>query len=472
MLREWRTRTWLRLKALVNRRQLVRDLDDELAFHMAMREQKISESGTPPEDAHYAARRRFGNATSVKETSREMWTFIWLETLWQDVRYGARVLRKSPGFTAAAVLTLALGIGANTAIFTVVNSVLLRPLPYKDPSHLNWVSDYVPRFHGNLVGSSDFLAWRDRNTDFQEMAAYDEYSTSLTRDGEPERLSAVGVTANFFPMLGIQPSIGRRFVDSENRAGAPLTVILSNHIWQQKYGADPNILGRSIHLDNQSWLVVGVMPADLRFPDNNLEPDLFEPVTLPPQADFSPQIAQLVMYVIARLKPGVNRERALSDLSTMNRWIVSQFPAAFAAVAKGMEPQMVSLHDRLVGDTRPSLLMLFGAVSFLLLISCANVANLQLARSSVRQKEIAVRLAIGAARGRVMRQLLTENILLAIIAAAFGLFIAREGIQAFRPLAPSAIPHSEFVTVDFWVLGFTMLIAIVTGIFLGWRPHP
>jgi predicted permease len=470
MLREWRIRTWLRLKALVNRRRLDSDLDEELAFHVAMREEKLASGGINPEDAHYAARRRFGNASSVKEATREMWTFTWLETLWQDLRYGARVLRKSPGFTAAAVLTLALGIGANTAIFTVVNSVLLQPLPYKDSSHLYWVTDYNPHFHAAMVGSSDFLAWRERNTVFEEMAAYTNASANLTSDGEPERLEAVGVTANFFPMLGIELALGRGFVDAENHAGAAPVVILGYHLWQERYGGDPHVLGRSIHLDDKSREVVGVMPADLRFPDNNYSPDLFIPITLPIKPDWNPQTPQLIVSVLARLKPGVRPKRAISDLSTMNQWIVAQYPARFAGVTNGMEVHLVNLHERLLGSTRPSLLILLGAVSFLLLISCANVANLQLARSSARQREIAVRLAIGAGRWRVVRQLLTENVLLAVIAAGFGLFIAREGIRVFRALAPTGIPHPETIAMDGWVLGFTMLIAIITGILFGLAP--
>jgi predicted permease len=467
---EWRTRTLLRLKALFRRRQLDRDLDDELAFHVAMREQKLSESVAQPDDAHYAVRRRFGNATSLKESTREMWTFTWLETLWQDVRYGARVLRKSPGFTATAVLTLALGIGANTAIFTVVNSVLLRPLPYKDPSHLYWVSDYLPRFHAAMVGSSDYLAWRERNAVFDDMAAYNYFSTNLTTDGEPERLSAVGVTASFFSMLGVEPAIGRAFVDAENRAGVTPVVILSYRFWQQRYAGSQNILGRSIHLDDSSYQAVGVMPADFRFPDNDRNPDLYLPLTLPPHPIFSPQSPQQILQVLARVKPGIRPERAISDLATMNEWIARQYPAAFAAAASNTQVQFINLHDRLIGDTRPGLLMLLGAVSFLLLISCANVANLQLARSSRRQREIAVRMALGAGRSRVVRQLLTENVLLAVIAALLGFFIAREGIQLFHVLPPSAIPHPEFVVMDGWVLGFTMVIAIVTGLLFGLAP--
>jgi predicted permease len=467
---EWRTRTLLRLKALVNRRRLDSDLDEELAFHMAMREQNLSETSESPDDARFAARKHFGNQTSLKEATREMWTFTWLETLWQDLRYGARVLRKSPGFTAAAVLTLALGIGANTAIFTVVNSVILRPLPYKDASHLYWVTDYVPRFHAAMVGSSDYLAWSERNNVFEELAAYNFFSTNLTTDGEPERLRAVGVTASFFSMLGVEPAIGRAFVEAENRAGATPVVILSHHFWQQRYGGDQNILGRSIHLDDTSYLAVGVMPADFRFPDNDLNPDLYLPLTLPPHPIFSPQTPQQILRVLARLEPGIRPERAISDLATMNEWIVKQYPANFAAAGSNTQVQFINLHDRLIGDTRPGLLILLGAVSFLLLITCANVANLQLARSSARHREIAIRMAVGAGRSRVVRQLLTENVLLAAIAALFGFFIAREGIQLFRMLAPSAIPHPEFVVMDGWVLGFTMVIAIVTGLLFGLAP--
>jgi predicted permease len=470
MRSEWLTRTWLRLRALAKRKQLDRDLEDEMQFHVAKREEKLAATGFDAQESHYAAQRQFGNTTSMREATREMWTISWLENLWQDLRYGARVLRKNPGFTATAILTLALGIGANTAIFSVVNAVLLRPLPYKDPSRLYSITDYVPQFHGTLVGSSDFLAWREQNTVFEQMAAYNDSANNLTGDGDPERVIVSGVTANFFPILGVAPAIGRNFVDAEDRAGGSPVAILGYHLWQQRYGGDPKILDRSVQMDNHTYSIVGIMPSDFRFPDNDVSPELFVPLKLPAKADWGPQTPQQIVSVLGRVKPGIKPDRVLAELKTMNRWIARQYPAEIAAIATSVEVRLVNLGDKLAGDTRADLLILLGAVSLLLLISCANVANLQLARSSVRQREISVRLALGAGQSRLVRQLITENVLLAVISASFGLLVARGGIQLFRVIAPPGIPHPEAVVMDGWVLGFTLLVAILTGIIFGLAP--
>ncbi|HXQ97421.1 MAG TPA: ABC transporter permease [Candidatus Limnocylindrales bacterium] len=470
MLQEWLTRTWLRIKALAKRKQHDRDLEEELQFHLAKREEKFAASGSGVREAHYAARRSIGNANSVREVTREMWTFNWLEDFWQDLRYGARMLRKNPGFTATAILTLALGIGANTAIFSVVNAVLLRPLPYRDSARLYWISDFVPQFNGTLVGSSDFLAWREQNTVFEEMAAYNDSANNLTGDGDPERAAVSGITANFFPLLGVTPAIGRDFVDEEDRAGGPPVAILGHHLWELRYGGDPRILDRSVQVDNHAYRVVGVMSPDFRFPDNDVSPDLFVPLKLPAKPDWSPQTPQQIVSVLGRVKPGTHSDRVLAELKIMNRQIAKQYPAEIAGIASSVEVRLVNLHDKLAGDTRADLLILLGAVSLLLLISCANVANLQLARSSVRLREFSVRMALGAGKFRLVRQLITENVLLAVISAGFGLFVARERIQLFRAIAPPGIPHPEMVVMDNRVLGFTVLVAVFTGILFGLAP--
>ncbi|MGH9352763.1 MAG: ABC transporter permease, partial [Terriglobia bacterium] len=265
MLSEWITALWLRMRAIFRRRQLDRDLDDELQFHLAMREQKLIEQGMPAEEAHYATRRTFGNATQTKEMNREMWTFSFLEALWQDIRYGVRQLRRNPGFTAVALVTLALGIGATTAIFSVVNGVLLNPLPYPNPNRLVALAEKLPPFQEFAISYPDFLDWAKMNHTFEALAAYRHTDMNLTGSSEAERVKVTQVSASFFPLLGVKPVTGRNFSPGEDRRGATPVVILSGGFWKSKFGGSPGILGKVVTLDGKGYTVIGVIPKNFYF---------------------------------------------------------------------------------------------------------------------------------------------------------------------------------------------------------------
>src|SRR2546426_1289641 len=299
-----------------------------------------------------------------------------------DFRYGFRMLIRSPGFTAVAIITLALGIGANTAIFGVINGVLLRPLPYKEPGRLVWVADFVPRQNSMLVLDSDYFAWRRQTEVFEDMAAYSRADLTLTGVGDPERLQAGKITASFLSVLGVKPLLGRGLLPEEDRPGGMPVVVLSHALWQRRFGADPSVIGEILALDGHSYTVVGVMSAGFEFL-GNIKADLFVPLALPDKADLAGRTVRL-LNVIARLKPAVTPQRAESDLTTLNHRLQATYPVPFAQMMAGAQARVVPLHDKLVGNVRPSLLILLGAVGFVLLIACANIANLQLARAVTR----------------------------------------------------------------------------------------
>jgi len=387
-----------------------------------------------------------------------------MTSLFHDVRYALRRLRSTPGFTLIAVITLALGIGANTAIFTVIDAVLLRPLPYRDPAQLVLLSEHTPRFPLLSVSYQNFVDWREQAKSFSAVGAVRNLGATLTGSGEPERLTAQMLTASIFDLLGVQAVRGRTFLPEEDRQGAPGVAMISYGFWQRRFGGVENILGQHLTLDNQPYTVVGILPAGFQVLQQS--PDVvmpFEPwaKTLPDDRSWHPGILP-----IARLKPGVTLEQARSEMTTIGKRLELQYPD-FDTDTSIIVNQMQS---QLVDNVRPALLMILGAVGFVLLIACTNVANLLLARATARKREIAVRTAIGASRWRVVRLVLTESILLALIGAGLGLLLANAAVPPLLHLGATSLPASTNVGIGSTVLLFTTVLAILCGMLFGLAP--
>jgi predicted permease len=438
--------------------QEVKNLEHEIQTHLQMAAQDRVDRGESPAQAASAARREFGNVALVENITRDQWAWTWLEDLLQDLRHGARLLRRNPGFAFIAVLTLALGIGANTAIFSLVNGILLRPLPYSHPEKLIGVTGYYPK------GALSALHERSRTMD---IAGYVEgYQFNLTGLGEPVRLNGTLVSADLFSVLGANVALGRTFHAGEDLTGQNSFVILSQSLWQQRFASDPNIIGHSIHLEGVQREIVGVMPRDFRFPSQ--QSDVWIPLDMDSR-NTSTYWAGDFMPVVGRLRPGATAQQAATEI----RLLQSQLPALFPwpmPKAWNANVSVVSLQSGLVGDVRLPLLILLVAVVLVLLIACANVANLTLSRASVRAKEIAIRTSMGAARHRIVRQLITETVLMATVGGLLGLFFAGIGLSLLKSALPASTPRLSDVTIDWRVLLFSAVLVIFTGIFSGIAP--
>ncbi len=386
--------------------------------------------------------------------------------LGQDVRYGLRMLAKNPAFTTIAVLALALGIGANSAIFSVVNAILLRPLPYKNPEQLMMVWENATHlgFPKNTPSPANFLDWRRQTTVFESMAAFAERSFNLTGVGEPERLDGRRVSANLFGLLGVRPIIGRTFVPQEDQPGTKV-VLLNESLWKRRFGGDPSVIGRALTLNNESYTVVGVLPRSVRLPAfGNWRDQVWVPLAFP--AEEAAARGNHFLEVIARLKPGATLQQARAEMETIAARLAQQYPEHNTRIGAVVNP----LHEEIVGNMKPALLILLGAVAFVLLIACANVANLLLARAAVRQKEIALRLALGADRARLTKQLLVESVMLSLLGGVVGLGFAYAGLHVLTRFIPHDIAHADTIAIDGKVLVFTFIIAIVTGFIFGLAP--
>ncbi|MGC2529497.1 MAG: ABC transporter permease, partial [Candidatus Acidiferrum sp.] len=451
-----RLRSWLR--ATFQRTRVESEMDAELRFHMEAFAEDLVRAGLPREEAMRRARIEFGGIERVKEEGREARGGRMIETLLQDLRYGARMLRKSPGFTSVAVLTLALGIGANTAMFSLVDGILLRPLPFTAPQELVSITGTYPK--------GAFVALRDQMKSIDVAAYFEGHEFNLTGHGDPLRLCGVLVSAEFFNVLGARPELGRPSYPGEDQAGEDNYVILSQPLWEQRFNSDPSIVGHSIELEGVSRQVVGVMPADFNFPSSKTQ------VWIPLHDDSRDTVAYWAgdfMPVIGRLRPRATIAQARAEVRMFQSRVSKLFPWPMPADWNA-DISVVALRNGMVADVRGRLFLLLGAVSLILLIACVNVANLTLSRAATREKEIALRTAMGAERGRVIRQLLTESVLLAFLGGTLGILLATEGLQLLKAALPADTPRLASAHIDWRVLAFTAGLAILTGLLFGLAP--
>ncbi len=437
----------------------------ELQAYLDLETEENIARGMTPEEARYTARRKLGNPTLIREEIYRMNSLTFIESLWQDVRCGLRMLRKNAGFAMIAVLTLALGIGANTAIFSVIHAVLLRPLPYDHPDRITLVRESNPGkgFEQFSVSPPNYMDWKNGASVFEQMASMSRSQLSYTGGAEPERLVGARVAASFFSVLGAQPELGRTFLPEDDVVGKASVVVLSHGLWTEHFGSDPQVIGKSLTLDGESYRVIGVMRNGFQFPRGVQLwlPSEFDERSLSPRARGAHYLT-----VIARLKPGASIDQAQAEMVSISKRLEQLYPGTNT----GWTSRVVALNEATVGNIRPTLLVLFGAVGFLLLIACANVANLLLARATARQREIAIRFSLGASRLRIARQLLTESILLSGIACALGLLLAEWAIRALRSLPPSTLPRAESIGLDLPVLGFAAGVAVLTALLFGFAP--
>jgi len=438
------------------------ELDEELRFHLERQVDKHVQGGLSREEAQRRARVEFGGVELAKEACREARGVNFFETLMQDLRYGLRTLGKNPGFTAVAVLTLALGIGANTAVFTVVNGVLLRPMPFPEPDRLVLVS-LTPRggpFEWQPgVSDRDYIAFREQDQAFERIASFTSRATAnLTGAGDAVQIPAAYVTTDFFSTLRVNPEIGRGFLAEEEQPGRDNVVILGNELWKERFGANTGILGKTVQLDGISRTVVGVMPSGFSLPNAKV----WMPLRIRIDGHNS-----FTRPVVGRLKPGVTPEQAQAEVDTFT----DRLPLGSGESKNDRLAQIIPLKDLLVANIRPSLLVFYGAVAFVLLIACANVANLFLARAAGRGHEMALRSTLGAGRWRLVRQLLTESTLLSLAGGACGILIAFWSVPALLALAPAGkVPRMEMVRMDGWALTYTFGLSVITGMVFGLAP--
>jgi putative ABC transport system permease protein len=445
-------------RGLFRRDSAERELDEELSSYIEMVVDENVRRGMSEPEARRRALAEAGGIEQVKEQTRDMRAGIFLETAARDLRQGMRSLLRTPGFAAAALTALALGIGASTAIFSVVEAVLLRPLPYRDPGKLVVIMHNVDE----PVAPANFLDWRRQSTVYEQMGAADLWVPNLTDGDTPESVEAVRVTSDVLPLLGVRPKLGRLFLPEEETPGKDRTVILSDRLWRRRFASDPGVLGRGIHLNGEIYTVVGVMPPGFEFPPFWARgTELWAPLALGARA--ASRDAQS-LRLFARLKSGATLAAARAEMATITSRLEHEFPGSNRDVT------VTPLRELVVGSVRTALLVLLAAVGFLLLIACANVTHMLLARATTRQKEIAVRSALGASRARIVRHVLTESVVLALAGGVFGLLLSVAGVRFLVALAPQVLPRLETIRLDPWVLLFAFGLSLLTGIAFGLAP--
>ena len=454
----WLTELPRRLRMLFRGETLDHDLQEEMRLHLEMRRREHIESGLAPEAARAAAQRQFGNPTLLREASADAWGWRGIQNFVQDLRYGLRGLVRTPGFTLLGVLTLALGIGANTAIFSVVNAVLLNPLAYHDPNRL------VTLLHSGSdpVAPANFVDWRDQSRSFASMAAAEYWSPNLTGADAPEHLIGLRVTQGLFPMLGVAPLLGRTFAAGEDATGSDHEIVLSYRLWQRLFNGDSAVLGRPIQLNGESFTIIGVMPANFKFaPFWATRAELWAPLAF---GDRMHNREGTSLRIFARMRPGVPLSAARAEIAAITARLERQYPGTNRQVV------VTPLKENVVGKVETPLLIVLCGVGFVLLIACANVAHMLLARTSDRQREIAVRTALGAGRGRVLTQFLTENLLLALMGSSAGLLLALGGIRGLVAISPPDLPRVDTVGMDLRVILFLLAITVLTAALFGLAP--